>query len=923
MAKQTELELTAQQAAQPEETPAKKTAAKKTAAKKPATKKATTKKTTTKTKAAKAEDGETAAEKPAAKRTTKKTEAKPGTKLVIVESPAKAKTIGKYLGRGYTVTASMGHIRDLPASTLGIDVEHGYTPKYITIKGKTALVKDLKAEAKKAQTVYLATDPDREGEAISWHLANVLGLDPTAPNRVTFDEITKKGVQEGMAHPRTIDMDLFNAQQARRALDRLVGYKLSPFLWHKVRRGLSAGRVQSVAVRIIRDREIEIENFKPEEYWNIDANLKPRQSGCAFNARLTAQADGTKLVVKNKKQADAILAALDGKPYTVTRVDKGQRRRQPQPPFITSTLQQDASRALGFSATRTMRAAQRLYEGMEVHGYGQIGLITYMRTDSLRIADEAAAAAKTFIGKTWGENYVCNKKRVWKSRSATAAQDAHEAIRPSMPELTPDQVEGSISGDEAKLYRLIWSRFMASQMADCLMDTVSANITAGDYIFRASGFHVTFDGFTALYEEATDDKQKKETALPPLEVSQDLITYMRTDSLRIADEAAAAAKTFIGKTWGENYVCNKKRVWKSRSATAAQDAHEAIRPSMPELTPDQVEGSISGDEAKLYRLIWSRFMASQMADCLMDTVSANITAGDYIFRASGFHVTFDGFTALYEEATDDKQKKETALPPLEVSQDLKLNKLSAEQKFTQPPPYYTEATLIHALEENGIGRPSTYAPIITTIVDRGYVEKEQKKLKTTPLGRAVNQVMLEQFPDIVDPTFSADMEKKLDVVEAGKADWVKTVDDFYQGFEKSLEAAEKNMEGKKIKVEDIPTDEICEKCGRPMVIKSGRYGKFVACSGFPECRNAHPIVKDTGGLCPLCGGHMLLRKSAKGRVYYGCSNYPTCNFMTWDEPVPETCPHCGKTLFKRRGQLYCAKEGCGFVKNIEKTKAEK
>ena len=528
-------------------------------------------------------------------------------------------------------------------------------------------------------------------------------------------------------------------------------------------------------MRIIRDREIEIENFKPEEYWNIDANLKPRQSGCAFNARLTAQADGTKLVVKNKKQADAILAALDGKPYTVTRVDKGQRRRQPQPPFITSTLQQDASRALGFSATRTMRAAQRLYEGMEVHGYGQIGLIT----------------------------------------------------------------------------------------------------------------------------------------------------YMRTDSLRIADEAAAAAKTFIGKTWGENYVCNKKRVWKSRSATAAQDAHEAIRPSMPELTPDQVEGSISGDEAKLYRLIWSRFMASQMADCLMDTVSANITAGDYIFRASGFHVTFDGFTALYEEATDDKQKKETALPPLEVSQDLKLNKLSAEQKFTQPPPYYTEATLIHALEENGIGRPSTYAPIITTIVDRGYVEKEQKKLKTTPLGRAVNQVMLEQFPDIVDPTFSADMEKKLDVVEAGKADWVKTVDDFYQGFEKSLEAAEKNMEGKKIKVEDIPTDEICEKCGRPMVIKSGRYGKFVACSGFPECRNAHPIVKDTGGLCPLCGGHMLLRKSAKGRVYYGCSNYPTCNFMTWDEPVPETCPHCGKTLFKRRGQLYCAKEGCGFVKNIEKTKAEK
>ena len=694
-------------------------------------------------------------------------------KLVIVESPAKAKTIGKYLGDDYEVTASMGHIRDLPASQLGIDVEHGYTPQYISIKGKEKLIKELKSKAKHADGVLLATDPDREGEAISWHLANILGLDPHEPNRVTFDEITKKGVKEGMAHPRAIDEDLFNAQQARRVLDRLVGYKLSPFLWRKVRRGLSAGRVQSVAVRLIDDREKEIENFKPDEYWNVDATLGAGHK--SFVARLATDANGKKLLPKSEAEARAIEKGLEGASYVVSELKRGKRAKQPTPAFITSTLQQEASRRLGFTATRTMRAAQTLYEGVDIAGHGMMGLIT----------------------------------------------------------------------------------------------------------------------------------------------------YMRTDSLRIADEAAAAAKTFIGKTWGENYVCNKKRVWKSRSATAAQDAHEAIRPSMPELTPDQVEGSISGDEAKLYRLIWSRFMASQMADCLMDTVSANITAGDYIFRASGFHVTFDGFTALYEEATDDKQKKETALPPLEVSQDLKLNKLSAEQKFTQPPPYYTEATLIHALEENGIGRPSTYAPIITTIVDRGYVEKEQKKLKTTPLGRAVNQVILEQFPDIVDPTFSADMEKKLDVVEAGKADWVKTVDDFYQGFEKSLEAAEKNMEGKKIKVEDIPTDEICEKCGRPMVIKSGRYGKFVACSGFPECRNAHPIVKDTGGLCPLCGGHMLLRKSAKGRVYYGCSNYPTCNFMTWDEPVPETCPHCGKTLFKRRGQLYCAKEGCGFVKNIEKTNAEK
>ena len=691
-------------------------------------------------------------------------------KLVIVESPAKAKTIGKYLGRGYKVTASMGHVRDLPASTLGIDVENGYKPKYITIKGKQKLVKELKAEAKKCDGVLLATDPDREGEAISWHLANILGLDPAAPNRVTFDEITKKGVKEGMAHPRAINIDLFNAQQARRELDRLVGYKLSPFLWKKVRRGLSAGRVQSVAVRLIRDREIEIENFKPDEYWNIDTLLHPQGEKGEFTARLAATADGKKLTVTDKQQADAVLAALDGKDYTITKIEKGKRRRQPAPPFITSTLQQDASRAFGFSATRTMRAAQTLYEGVDIAGHGTVGLITYMRTDSLRIAAEAQAAAKTFIADRWGEGYVCK---------------------------TP-------------------------------------------------------------------------------------------------------------------------RKWKSRSATAAQDAHEAIRPSMPELTPDEVEQSISGDTAKLYRLVWSRFMASQMADCIQDTVSASITAGEYLFRASGFRVSFDGFTALYEESTDDTKKKETALPPLEEGQKLALKKLTADQKFTQPPPLYTEATLIHALEENGIGRPSTYAPIITTIVDRGYVEKDQKKLKTTPLGQAVNTVMMEQFPDIVNVKFSADMEKKLDVVEAGEADWVKTIDEFYQGFEKSLEQAEKNMEGKRIKVEDIPTDEICEKCGRPMVIKSGRYGKFVACSGFPECRNAHPLVKDTGGLCPLDGGHMLVRKSSKGRVYYGCSNYPKCNYMTWDEPVPERCPQCGSTLFKKKGQLYCAKEGCGFVKAIEK-----
>ena len=689
-------------------------------------------------------------------------------KLVIVESPAKAKTIGKYLGDDYEVTASMGHIRDLPASQLGIDVEHGYTPQYISIKGKEKLIKELKSKAKHADGVLLATDPDREGEAISWHLANILGLDPHAPNRVTFDEITKKGVKEGMAHPRAIDEDLFNAQQARRVLDRLVGYKLSPFLWRKVRRGLSAGRVQSVAVRLIDDREKEIESFKPDEYWNVDVTLGAGHK--SFTARLATDSKGKKLLPKNEAEARAIEKGLEGAEYVVAELKKGKRAKQPTPAFITSTLQQEASRRLGFTATRTMRAAQTLYEGVDIAGHGTMGLITYMRTDSLRISDEAVAAAKEYI--------------------------------------------------------------------------------AGAY--------------------------------------------------------------------GENYICPYKRVWKTKSATAAQDAHEAIRPSVPSLTPDEVDKSISGDTAKLYRMIWSRFMASQMADCIQDTVSASITAGDYLFRASGFRVSFDGFTALYEESTDDAKKKETALPPLEEGQTLKLKKLTADQKFTQPPPLYTEATLIHALEENGIGRPSTYAPIITTIVDRGYVEKDQKKLKTTPLGQAVNTVMMEQFPDIVNVKFSADMEKKLDVVEAGEADWVKTIDEFYQGFEKSLEQAEKNMEGKRIKVEDIPTDEICEKCGRPMVIKSGRYGKFVACSGFPECRNAHPLVKDTGGLCPLDGGHMLVRKSAKGRVYYGCSNYPKCNYMTWDEPVPEKCPQCGSTLFKKKGQLYCAKEGCGFVKAIEK-----
>ena len=698
-------------------------------------------------------------------------------KLVIVESPAKAKTIRKYLGPGYEVTASMGHIRDLPQSQLGIDVEHGYAPQYINIKGKEKLIKELKSMAKESDGVYLATDPDREGEAISWHLANLLGLDTSAENRVTFGEITKKGVTEGMAAPRAIDMDLFNAQQARRILDRLVGYKLSPFLWRKVRRGLSAGRVQSVAVRLIVDREKEIENFVPEEYWNVDAVLSPPASKRQFTARLFASADGKKLEVKTAGEAAAIEQALEGAQYSVKSITNSKRRRQPAPPFITSTMQQEASRRLGFTATRTMRAAQTLYEGVEIAGQGTMGLITYMRTDSLRIADEAVAAAKEYISSAWGDQYVCKTKRTYKSRSATAAQDAHEAVRPTNIALTPDEADKSLTGDAAKLYRLIWSRFIASQMSDCLQDTVSADIAAADYLFRASGYVVTFDGFTALYEEATDEKEKKQTALPPL-----------------------------------------------------------------------AEGDV-----------------------------------------------------------------------------LKLHELKPEQKFTQPPPRYTEATLIRALEENGIGRPSTYAPIITTIIDRDYVEREQKKLVPTKLGRVINDLMMAQFPDIVDVTFSAQMEKNLDQVESGKADWRKTIDDFYQKFDRTLQQAEENMKDQKIKVPDEETDEICELCGRRMVIKTGRYGKFLACPGFPECKNTKRLVKDAGGACPKCGSRILVRHSKKGRVYYGCEKNPTCDFMTWNEPTQQNCPQCGSTLFKkggRAGMLVCEKEGCGYTEPLPGAKKE-
>ena len=690
--------------------------------------------------------------------------------LVIVESPAKAKTIKKYLGPGYEVVASMGHIRDLPKSKLGVDVEHGFKPDYVEMKDKKDLISSLKKQAKKSDRVFLATDPDREGEAISWHLAYLLGLPLEEANRVTFNEITRGGVQNGMAHPRTINIDLVNAQQARRILDRLVGYKLSPFLWKKVRRGLSAGRVQSVTVRLICDREEEIRAFVPEEYWTIDAKLLAAGSRTPFAAKFYGTPD-EKIDLKTKEQTDAVLAALGGAAFTVGTVKKGVRRRNPAPPFSTSTLQQEASRKLGFQARRTMKAAQELYEGVEVAGMGAVGLITYMRTDSLRVSDEAQADAARYIGETFGADYLPPSKRVYKSKSN------------------------------------------------------------------------------------------------------------------------------------------------------AQDGHEAIRPTMVEMSPDKVRDSLTSDQYKLYKLIWERFLASQMAAALYNTVAADIHAAGYLFKASGFSVKFDGFTVLYEESRDDSEEAAGRLPAFETGDTLTLKDLSGNQHFTQPPARYTEASLIKTLEENGIGRPSTYAPTITTILTRGYIEREQKALKPTILGEVTTKLMEEQFPNIVDVGFTASMEKSLDEVEEGKKDWVATLNDFYQDFSATLERAEKNMEGTRVKIPDEQTDIICEKCGRPMVIRIGRYGKFLACSGFPECTNTKRLVEDTGGICPKCGGRIVVKKAKSGRTFYGCENYPNCDFMTWDKPLEEKCPQCGSTLFKKSGRgarIHCLKAGCGYEREVGK-----
>ena len=693
-------------------------------------------------------------------------------KLVIVESPAKAKNIKGYLGKGYDVVASMGHVRDLPSARLSVDIEHDFTPKYAVIKGKENFVKELRKKAEKSECVYLATDPDREGEAISWHLATLLDLDLDEKNRVTFNEITKYGVKQGMEHPRSIDEDLVNAQQARRILDRLIGYKLSPFISQKIRRGLSAGRVQSVALRLVVDREEEIRAFKPEEYWSIDAKFTNPPGKKTFSAALASRG-GKKIKLSSKQEADDILAYLDGREYIVSAVKKGTRRKSPAPPFITSTLQQEASRRLSFQARRTMKAAQELYEGVDVKDLGTVGLITYMRTDSLRISEEARSAGNQFILDAYGEKYLPKKPRYFKSKGNV--QDGHEAIRPSMPGVTPAQVKSSLTADQYKIYKLVWERFIASLMESCVQETVRAEISAGDCVFTASGYTVKFDGFTALYEESKDDS---------------------------SDDSAAP------------------------------------------------------------------------------------------------------------------------LPSLSQGDKLRLKALDGNQHFTQPPARYTEASLTKALEENGVGRPSTYVTITSTIVQREYVKREGKQFVPTELGEAVIKLLKDRMPNIVNVKYTSKMEEDLDKIDSGERDYKDMIRRYYDDFEKPLEKAKKDMQGVKIRLKEEETDEICEKCGRHMVIKVGRFGKFLACPGYPECKNTKPLVLKTKAKCPRCGGDVIEKKTRKGASFYGCSNYPDCNFMTWDAPSDEVCPRCGKSLFRRRGNvLYCPDtEGCGFTKPVPRTK---
>ncbi len=683
--------------------------------------------------------------------------------LVIVESPSKAKTIEKYLGPNYTVKASMGHLRDLPKSTMGVDLEGDFTPRYIPVKGKEDLIKDLKSAAAKADTVYLATDPDREGEAISWHLKELLSLPDSKTQRVTFNEITQKVVRDSIQKPRDIDYCLVDAQQARRVLDRIVGYQLSPLLWKKVRRGLSAGRVQSVATRLVVDRENEIRAFQPREYWSLDVMLNRIGKPGAFEAHYWGEEKKREL--ESEEETLEVIRDIEGKEFTVTNVKKAEKKRSAAPPFTTSTLQQEASRKLGFTPKKTMMVAQQLYEGVDIAGEGTTGLITYMRTDSLRLSDEAMGAAADFIRGRYGNDYYYGKFHVFKSKNT--AQDAHEAIRPTHVEFEPERVRSSLTSDQYRLYKLIWSRFLATQMANAVYDTVSIDTQCAGHVFRSSHQSMKFAGFIAVYEEGRDE-----------------------------------------------------------------------------------EGEALG----------------------------------------------------------------AALPDLQVGDRANATKITKEQHFTQPPARYTEATLVKAMEEKGVGRPSTYAATISIIQDRDYVVKQDKRLMPTALGEVVTGLMMDRFNDIIDVEFTANMENKLDAVEAGQQNWKELLAEFYGGFKKELEDAETAMEGVRLKVPEEETDEICEVCGRNMVIKMGRFGKFMACPGFPECKNTKPLVERMPGRCPKCGEGMLKRKSKRGFPYYACEKGAECGFMSWDVPTAEDCPKCGQSLFKKsgRGRMkpFCINEAC-------------
>lgn len=684
-------------------------------------------------------------------------------KLLIVESPAKAGTIKKYLGKDYSVVASMGHIIDLPKSQLGVDVEHDFQPRYITIRGKGTLLNQLKKEAKNADEIYLATDPDREGEAISWHLANALKIDVDSDCRVTFNEITKNAVKAAIKEPRKIDMDLVDAQQARRVLDRIVGYKISPILWAKVKKGLSAGRVQSVATRLICDREEEILNFTPREYWSVEALLNDPKSKKDFLAKYYGK-DGKEAELANSAEADEVIQAVQSAEFIVKKVKRGEISKNPPPPFTTSTLQQDASRKIGFSAAKTMQTAQMLYEGVNLGSkLGTVGLITYMRTDSLRISEEAQQEVISYLAQEYGAEYV--QKRSYKAKKN--AQDAHEAIRPTSVLIKPADIKDKLTPDQYKLYKLIWERFAACQMAAAVYNTISANIEANGHIFRATGSSIKFKGFMAVYTEGSDTKEKE---------------------------------------------------------------------------------------------------------------------------------------------------KDKMLPNIEEGQKLILKNIEGKQHFTQPPPRFTEATLVRELEENGIGRPSTYAPTISTIIARGYVVRNKKQLIPTELGMVTTDIMKNNFQDIVDVEFTAGMEEELDDVEEGKRQWVRVLKEFYPPFEENLEKAMKEID--KIQIKDEESDVVCEKCGRNMVYKLSKYGKFLACPGYPECKNTKPIREGTGVICPKCGGEILVKKSRKGKVYYGCENAPKCDFMAWDAPVKDKkCPKCGGILFEKKGRnkkIFCAADGCGY-----------